>query len=66
MNVLLSNVTKTKKDGEQSTLEQIYIRGSQIRLLSLPEQLAHSRYFRSAPAVAAKPQKAPVKRQRQA
>eukprot|EP00745_Piridium_sociabile_P013093 TRINITY_DN196223_c0_g1_i1.p1 TRINITY_DN196223_c0_g1~~TRINITY_DN196223_c0_g1_i1.p1 ORF type:complete len:126 (+),score=11.85 TRINITY_DN196223_c0_g1_i1:61-438(+) len=48
MNVLLESVTKSAKDGKTSQLEQVYIRGSQIRFLIFPDMLRHAPMFRSA------------------
>jgi small nuclear ribonucleoprotein D3 len=39
MNCQLSNVTVTYRDGRRAQLEFIYIRGSKIRFMILPDQL---------------------------
>ncbi|CAD7938223.1 unnamed protein product [Amoebophrya sp. A25] len=53
MNCLLENVTKTLKTGEVSTLEQVHLRGSQVRLFTLPELLKHARILKGGQAAAA-------------
>uniref|UniRef100_A0A7S2S181 Small nuclear ribonucleoprotein Sm D3 n=1 Tax=Rhizochromulina marina TaxID=1034831 RepID=A0A7S2S181_9STRA len=45
MNCFLENVTMTARDGRVSKLEQVYIRGSQVKLIILPEVLKHSPAF---------------------
>jgi len=45
MNCFMSNVTMTARDGRVSKLEQVYIRGSQVKLMILPEVLKHSPAF---------------------
>jgi small nuclear ribonucleoprotein D3 len=39
MNCQLSNVTVTYRDGRQAQLEYIYVRGSKIRFMILPDML---------------------------
>eukprot|EP00397_Hematodinium_sp_SG-2012_P042426 GEMP01046927.1.p2 GENE.GEMP01046927.1~~GEMP01046927.1.p2 ORF type:complete len:119 (-),score=26.75 GEMP01046927.1:1329-1685(-) len=46
MNALLEGVTVTAKDGKVSTLEQVYLRGSQIRCFVLPDMLRHAPFFK--------------------
>lgn len=45
MNVQLQNVIVTNKDGSTKTATQVYIRGSQIQFISLPDILAHAPMF---------------------
>uniref|UniRef100_M4BUP9 Small nuclear ribonucleoprotein Sm D3 n=1 Tax=Hyaloperonospora arabidopsidis (strain Emoy2) TaxID=559515 RepID=M4BUP9_HYAAE len=42
MNCQLSNVVLTQRDGQKSKLELVYVRGSQIKLVILPELLKNS------------------------
>lgn len=46
MNVQLRDVTVTARDGQVSHLEQVYVRGSHIRLFIIPEMLKHAPMFR--------------------
>ncbi|CEL95517.1 unnamed protein product [Vitrella brassicaformis CCMP3155] len=46
MNIMLESITVTAKDGKTSQLEQLYIRGSQIRFLILPDMLRHAPMFK--------------------
>jgi len=46
MNSMLEGVTVTAKDGSSSTLEQVYLRGSQIRCFALPDMLRHAPMFK--------------------
>lgn len=41
-NVQLSNVTATARDGKVSHMEHIFIRGSQIRFLIIPDMLKNA------------------------
>jgi small nuclear ribonucleoprotein D3 len=50
MNVLLEGVTVTGKDGKAMNLEQVYLRGSQIRYFVVPDMLRHAPMFRSMKA----------------
>ena len=43
MNCLLETVTHIRKDGSTASLEQVYLRGAQIKLFTLPEMLRHAR-----------------------
>jgi small nuclear ribonucleoprotein D3 len=45
MNCQLQNVTLTARDGKQSKLEHVYIRGSKIRLIILPDMLKNAPMF---------------------
>jgi len=42
MNVTLVQVAHTGKDGKKSTLEEVYLRGSAVRLFVLPVALANA------------------------
>jgi len=46
MNCQLQNVTVTARDGKVSKLEHVYIRGSKIRFLILPDMLRHAPMFK--------------------
>jgi small nuclear ribonucleoprotein D3 len=46
MNCQLSKVTLTARDGKVSTLEHVYLRGSQIRFFVLPEVLVNGPMFK--------------------
>ena len=45
MNCQLSNITMTAKDGRVSALEQVFLRGSHIRFMILPDMLKNSPMF---------------------
>jgi small nuclear ribonucleoprotein D3 len=45
MNCQLSNVVLTARDGQKSKLEQVYVRGSHIKLIILPDILKNSPLF---------------------
>jgi small nuclear ribonucleoprotein D3 len=45
MNVQLKDVVITGKDGSTKTASQVYIRGSQIQFISVPDILAHAPMF---------------------
>lgn len=49
MNCLLSDVTYTGRDGRVSHLEAIYIRGSRIRFIVLPDMLKNAPMFKKDP-----------------
>lgn len=42
MNCMVTNVTMTARDGRVSKMENVYIRGSQIKFMILPDLLKHS------------------------
>eukprot|EP00918_Siedleckia_nematoides_P087255 GHVU01191940.1.p3 GENE.GHVU01191940.1~~GHVU01191940.1.p3 ORF type:complete len:138 (+),score=15.97 GHVU01191940.1:47-460(+) len=48
MNIMLDKVTMTSRDGKLSQLDQIYIRGSQIRFIIFPDMLRHAPMFKNA------------------
>ncbi|ODV86933.1 hypothetical protein CANARDRAFT_211436 [[Candida] arabinofermentans NRRL YB-2248] len=45
MNVQLTDVTVTNRDGSVQHQQQVYIRGSQIKFFSVPEILKHAPMF---------------------
>ena len=45
MNCQMSNITVTARDGRVSQLEQVFIRGSKIRFLILPDMLKNAPMF---------------------
>ncbi|KAJ8384916.1 hypothetical protein AAFF_G00197240 [Aldrovandia affinis] len=47
MNCQMSNITVTFRDGRVSQLEQVYIRGSKIRFLILPDMLKNAPMLKS-------------------
>lgn len=53
MNVTLTKVTHTSRVGQKSTLEEVYLRGSAIRLFVLPDMLVNAPVLRSVAASAA-------------
>jgi len=46
MNCLIEGVSCTAKTGKTTNLEQVYLRGSQIRFFVLPDMLRHAPMFR--------------------
>ena len=46
MNCQLINITMTARDGRVSQLEQIFIRGSKIRFVILPDMLKNAPMFK--------------------
>ena len=46
MNCQMANITCTSRDGRVSQLEQVYIRGSKIRFLILPDMLKNAPMFK--------------------
>ncbi|KDO24825.1 hypothetical protein SPRG_09658, partial [Saprolegnia parasitica CBS 223.65] len=51
MNCQLKDVTLTGRDGQLSRLEQVYIRGSQVKLFILPDMLQKSPLFKKIQAL---------------
>merc|ERR1712187_217099 len=45
-NCQLQNVLATAKDGQQTQSEHVFIRGSQIRYLTVPNMLKHAPMFK--------------------
>ncbi|KAK2198315.1 bifunctional LSM domain [Babesia duncani] len=48
MNCLLEGVTLVKRDGQTLALEQVYLRGSQIRFMIFPDMLRHAPMFKQS------------------
>ena len=46
MNVHISNCTKTAKDGRVSTLSNVFLRGSHVRFMVLPDILKNAPFFK--------------------
>ena len=51
MNCQLSNVVLTARDGQKTKLELVYVRGSQIKLVILPDILKNSPLFSKVQAL---------------
>ncbi len=47
MNCLMGNITCTYRDGRTAQLEQVYIRGSKIRFIILPDMLKNAPMFKN-------------------
>ena len=47
MNCLMGNITVTYRDGRTAQLEQVYIRGSKIRFIILPDMLKNAPMFKT-------------------
>lgn len=47
MNVQLKDITVTARDGRVSHLDQVYIRGSHIRFIIVPDMLRNAPMFRN-------------------
>jgi hypothetical protein len=47
MNVQLKDITATARDGRVSHLDQVYIRGSHVRFIIVPDMLRNAPMFRS-------------------
>ncbi|XP_053202259.1 small nuclear ribonucleoprotein Sm D3-like [Panonychus citri] len=46
MNVMMAQITATSRDGKVTSLENIFIRGSKIRFLILPDMLKNAPMFK--------------------
>mmetsp|Transcript_16161 Transcript_16161/g.23013 ORF Transcript_16161/g.23013 Transcript_16161/m.23013 type:complete len:110 (+) Transcript_16161:122-451(+) len=46
MNMTLSDVVRTRRNGQVSKLPSVYLRGGQVRFISLPELLKNAPVFR--------------------
>ena len=46
MNCQIQNITMTARDGKVTNLEQVFVRGSQIRFLILPDMLKNAPMFK--------------------
>ena len=47
MNCLVENVVRTNRDGSKTAMEQVYIRGSQVRYFVVPDMLKHAPMFKN-------------------
>lgn len=47
MNCQMNQITVTYRDGRMATLENVYIRGSKIRFLILPDMLKNAPMFKN-------------------
>ena len=47
MNIQLKDITFTARDGRVSHLDQVYIRGSQVRYFIVPDMLKHAPMFKN-------------------
>ena len=47
MNCLMGNITVTYRDGRTAQLEQVYVRGSKIRFIILPDMLKNAPMFKN-------------------
>lgn len=47
MNLQLTQVTVTARDGRLSQMEQVFLRGSQIRFIVIPDNLRNAPFFAS-------------------
>ena len=62
MNVTLSGVTHTARDGRVSKMEQVFLRGSQIRLVVVPDILKRAPVFATVAEVGASAQTAQIQK----
>ena len=51
MNVQLRKVTMTRRDGKVTTLEHVFIRGSKVRFMVLPDVLSNAPMFKRSEAL---------------
>lgn len=51
MNVQLKKATRTRRDGQVSTLEHVFIRGSSVRFFILPDVLSNAPMFKRVQAM---------------
>ncbi|CAM9357899.1 unnamed protein product [Heterosigma akashiwo] len=56
MNCAMSNVTFTARNGKVSKLESVYIRGSHVKLLILPDMLRNAPVFKKVQGLRGKNQ----------
>ena len=47
MNCLIENVVRTNRDGSKTAMEQVFIRGSQVRFFVVPDMLKHAPMFKN-------------------
>eukprot|EP00013_Stygamoeba_regulata_P026869 CAMPEP_0177655928 /NCGR_PEP_ID=MMETSP0447-20121125/15257_1 /TAXON_ID=0 /ORGANISM="Stygamoeba regulata, Strain BSH-02190019" /LENGTH=117 /DNA_ID=CAMNT_0019159937 /DNA_START=88 /DNA_END=441 /DNA_ORIENTATION=- len=48
MNMAMRNITVTGRDGKVSQLDQVYIRGSKVSFVIVPDMLRHAPMFKRA------------------
>lgn len=46
MNVQLKDILVTQRDGQKTQLEQVYVRGSQVRFFIVPDMLKNAPMFK--------------------
>jgi hypothetical protein len=66
MNVSLSEVLRTARDGQITKLPSVYLRGSSIRFIALPEILKNAPIFQKVANMKRKMEQAQQLRQQQA
>jgi small nuclear ribonucleoprotein D3 len=47
MNCLLDDVVRTGRDGSKTALDQVFIRGAQVRYYLVPDMLRHAPMFKN-------------------
>jgi small nuclear ribonucleoprotein D3 len=47
MNCLIENVVRTNRDGSKTAMEQVFIRGAQVRFFVVPDMLKHAPMFKN-------------------
>jgi len=57
MNVTLSDVVRTAKNGQVSKVPTVYLRGSMVRFISLPELLVNAPVFKKVVSLKKKAEK---------
>lgn len=62
MNLLLENVTVVKRTGEASHMNQVFVRGSTIRFVSVPDILRNAPMFTERKELRPKPPQRNLKR----
>ncbi|KAJ1454714.1 hypothetical protein M885DRAFT_521299 [Pelagophyceae sp. CCMP2097] len=62
MNCLITDVVMTAKDGRVTKMENVYVRGSQIKFMILPDLLKHSPVFEKVKALKSKDDAKPKRR----
>ena len=66
MNMSLSEVLRTARNGQITKLPNVYLRGSSIRFIALPELLKNAPVFQKVTAMKRKMEAAQQQRQQQA
>lgn len=54
MNMQLREITVTARDGKLTAMDQCFIRGSNVRLVIVPDNLRHAPFFKTLATMAAK------------